>query len=240
MENIFLFIDLDDTLFQTHHKNPFANIQATFASDSDRNSYMTESQQLFFELFHQSKNVKIIPTTARNLEQYHNTFFSQKLHSETAILYFSGIIFDQNVEDKQWQKHIHTAFSQLKTSVKQIVTHTELILKDIPEFSVYNTDDYYMTVKANRHCPESVRESYFSRVRALKTEEYFIHENGIQLSLVPMFLDKCHAVNYLINKYKPELTLSMGDSLSDLPFMRKCDFMIIPKNSQIAKNRIFP
>jgi len=236
MKNIFLFIDLDDTIFQTQQKNPEATIQVTFAPNSNKNSYMTESQYLFFELFHQAKNVKIIPTTARDFRQYHNTFFSQKLHSEIAILYFSGIILDKGVEDKVWATKIRKAFSNLKTSIKQIVIDVQTVVQNKPLFTIYNVDNYYVTIKASLECPENLRETIFSQIRSLKTEEYFIHENGRQISLVPLFLDKHHAVNYLINKYKPELSLGMGDSLSDLPFMQNCDFMILPKNSQIVRN----
>jgi len=238
MKNILLFIDLDDTIFQTKEKNPVATIQVTFAPNSNKNSYMTESQHLFFELFNQSKNVKIIPTTARDFRQYHNTFFSQKLQSETAILYFSGIIIDEGIEDEEWTAKIQKAFSQLKISIKQVLDNVQKIIEKNPQFSIYNVDNFYITIKANVDCPENLRESIFSQIRTLKTEEYFIHENGRQISLVPLFLDKYHAVNYLINKYKPKLTLGMGDSLSDLPFMQDCDFMILPKNSQIVKNRI--
>jgi hydroxymethylpyrimidine pyrophosphatase-like HAD family hydrolase len=107
------------------------------------------------------------------------------------------------------------------------------IIANHPQFIVYNVDDYYITVKAKPNCPMSLRETIFSQLKAIAITEYFIHQNDRALSFLPLFINKKFAVQYLIEKYQPSLTLGVGDSLTDLSFMALCDFRIFPKNVQI-------
>ena len=233
MQNILLFIDLDDTLFQTHRKNPDGAIPATYSAESGKGSYMTKAQYLFFELFKSSEKVKVIPTTARDFRQYNNTLLSTDPRINTAILYFAGAIFEDRTEEKYWQQHIQQAYRKLELQISQMLGLVKNILGGRPLFSLYNVDNYYITIKAKEDCPLKTREEIFTQLKTLKTSEYFVHQNDRALSLVPNFLDKRYGVEYLIDKYKPELTLGVGDSFTDWGFMQQCDFRIIPKNTQI-------
>jgi len=235
MPNIFLFIDLDDTLFQTKRKNPNGVIPATQSAQAGKGSYMTTAQHLFWELFYHSEKVKIIPTTARDLQQYHNTWLSTAPRIDTAILYFAGMIFDQNTEEKQWQQHIKQAYQQLNWPISQLFTQVKKIVGNHPQFHLYNVDNYYITLKANANCPLTTRESVFSQLKSLQNPEYFIHQNDRAFSFVPHFIDKKYAVQYLIETYQPELTLGVGDSLTDWSFMQQCNFRIWPQNVQIEE-----
>ncbi len=233
MQEIFLFIDLDDTLFQTQRKNSQGIIPATRTALTGKGSYMTQAQQLFFDLFNESKKVKIIPTTARDLEQYNNTLLSDSTRIETTILYFAGMILEKGREEKQWQQHIKQAYKQLDKPISQLLIEVKTILANHPQFILYNVDNYYITVKAKPNCPIVLRETIFSQLKTIEIEEYSIHQNDRALSLLPQFLNKKFAVQYLIEKYQPSLTLGVGDSLTDLSFMAVCDFRIFPKNVQI-------
>ncbi len=233
MQEILLFIDLDDTLFQTRRKNSQGIIPATRTALTGKGSYMTQAQKLFFDLFNESKKVKIIPTTARDIEQYHNTLLSDSARIETAILYFSGMILEKGHEEKQWQQQIQRAYQQLDKSILQLFIEVKAIIAAHPQFILYNVDDYYITVKAKPDCPIAIRETIFSQLKTMEIEGYFIHQNDRALSLLPQFLNKKFAVQYLIEKYQPSLTLGVGDSLTDLSFMTVCDFRIFPKNAQI-------
>lgn len=233
MQEIILFIDLDDTLFQTQRKNSQGIIPATRSALAGKGSYMTQAQKLFFDLFNESKKVKIIPTTARDLEQYHNTLLSESARIETAILYFAGMILEKGQAEKQWQQHIQRSYQQLNQSISQLLIEVKAILTNHPQFIVYNVDNYYITVKAKPDCPIALRETIFSQLKTIKIKEYFIHQNDRALSLLPLFINKKFAVQYLIEKYQPSLTLGVGDSLTDLSFMAVCDFRIFPRNVQI-------
>ncbi|MCP4697314.1 MAG: hypothetical protein GY862_10745 [Gammaproteobacteria bacterium] len=234
-QNILLFIDLDDTVFQTRNKNKHGILPATRAAKAANVSYMTQYQHLFFELFRQSKQVLIIPVTARDLRQYHNTFLSEDEQISTAVLYFSGMILHNGKKDEQWDIRIKNAYAGLKTPISLMQDRVNSTVGGETAFTIYNVDGYYLTVKASRDCPDDVRKNCFTQLEALVTDEYFIHTNARAFSLLPEFLDKRHAVAYLIEKYRPDLTIGAGDSITDLPFMRECDFRIFPKYTQISE-----
>nr|VFK31200.1 MAG: HAD-superfamily hydrolase, subfamily IIB [Candidatus Kentron sp. MB]VFK34672.1 MAG: HAD-superfamily hydrolase, subfamily IIB [Candidatus Kentron sp. MB]VFK76827.1 MAG: HAD-superfamily hydrolase, subfamily IIB [Candidatus Kentron sp. MB] len=233
MGKIILFMDLDNTIFQTLRKNPDGVIPATKSAFTDKGSYMTQAQGVLFELFHESEKVIVIPTTARDLEQYNNTLLSNSSKIETAILYFSGMIIEKGREERQWRQQIRRSYQALERPIFRLYREAAEIIDDCPLFVLYNVDDYYVSVKARHECEISRREDVFSRLRSIKTEEYYIHQNGRALSFLPKFLDKKFAVQYLIEKYQPDMTLGIGDSLTDLSFMSVCDFQMFPKNTQI-------
>jgi hypothetical protein len=67
------------------------------------------------------------------------------------------------------------------------------------------------------------------------------HVNGNNLSFTPIGISKRDACVHLIEQLGDRggaPLIGLGDSLTDLPFMGLCDFMMIPSRSQIA-TRIF-
>ena len=66
----------------------------------------------------------------------------------------------------------------------------------------------------------------------------YIHHNGRDMALLPPFAAKEKAVAFLMDKIRVSephpLFLGLGDSFSDLPFMKLCDYLITPTGSQIA------
>ncbi len=233
MNKILLFLDLDDTLFQTQRKKPQGSIPATH--NVSTLSYMTEAQQALWQLFHEHPHALIIPVTARDQRQYHNTFLSQEAKIQTAVLYFSGLILHQGQPDPHWQAHIKTAYDALDTSIEQLYQQLQknLSTQEHSQFNTSCSDHYYVTIKAQQDCPKALRDSVFQRIRGLLPQGYFVHENDRALSLLPKCLDKRHAVEYLIEQHQPTLTLGAGDSLTDWGFMQACDFRLIPKQTQL-------
>ena len=59
--------------------------------------------------------------------------------------------------------------------------------------------------------------------------------NANNVSLLPRALGKAQAVRWLRDTHFPHatLTLGLGDSVSDLPFMRECDFALTPAHGQL-------
>jgi len=233
MHNIILFLDLDDTLFQTHRKKPQGSIPATH--NVNTLSYMTKAQHSLWQLFQQHPEANIIPVTARDKRQYYNTFVSQDPKVQTAVLYFSGLILQQGEINLDWQAHMQTAYQNLTVSVDDLYAQllTYLTTEQQDYFKTYNVDGYYMTLKASLQCPLEVREAIFQKIRDLLPSDYFIHQNDRALSLLPRCLDKRHAVNYLLEQYQPTLTIGAGDSLTDWNFMQACDYRLIPADTQL-------
>ncbi|MEM7017897.1 MAG: HAD family hydrolase [Pseudomonadota bacterium] len=230
-----LFLDLDDTLFQTHRKNTAGKHVATETPNPYNTSYMTDAQAAFLDLFVQNEQFEIIPVTARDHRQYRNTLLSRNETIRTAVMYFGGLILRDGEADKSWHANIQSAYQKLSMTVADVFEQFNTAANASPEFKLFDVDGYYATIKATPDCPVERREEVFSQLRSLANEEYFLHENGRALSLLPNFIDKSHAVAWLIEQYQPTLTIGAGDSLTDLPFMHLCDFRMFPRHAQIEQ-----
>jgi HAD superfamily hydrolase (TIGR01484 family) len=234
MSHIVLFTDLDDTLFQLQRHHSAGIYPATHTPTQQHVSYQTVSQRALFELFYQQSNVKIIPVTARGLRQYHNTFLSHLPLIQTAVLYFGGLIWEKNQPDPDWQHYVYSSFRQLSQSIATLKADIEFFLQaEQLNFSLNNTDGYYLTVRADNHVSSENRIALFKEISTLCSTEYLQHHQRRNLVLLPKFIDKRYAVKFLLEKQNATLTLAMGDSLSDLSFMQLCNIRMIPQYSQI-------
>ena len=72
---------------------------------------------------------------------------------------------------------------------------------------------------------------------AFETDGFLTHANHNNLSFMPGFLGKERAVRHVIERHlgpEPLVTLGIGDSFSDAPFMGLCDYTLVPRESQLA------
>ncbi len=238
MSNILFFIDLDDTIFQTKRKNLEGIIPATFPLNPENISYMTTSQKVFIDTFLKMENARIIPVTARDREQYNRTFLSKEPRVKDVAMYFSAVITENGEIDQKWENHIKSSYKKLKFPLDKMWS---LINKNISHdiFKMALVENFYIVIKNRLKGSENYiaqNEGLLPVLRNFLEDEYFIHYNDNNIALIPHFIDKRFAVEYFVDKYKPELTIGAGDSLTDLNFMQSCDFKIIPKHSQIAKS----
>jgi len=237
-ERIFAFVDLDDTLFQTKQKNEQGITPATQAPNDSSISYMTDYQSLFLELLQGHNKVSIIPTTARDLRQYNNTFLSQQGDIQYAILYFGAVILKQGSKDQTWEAQIQAQYKKLSCSVDSVwsqMNEAKQAFEHGEKFKLSNVGGYYVGMKAEHGCDPKIAAELFEQLKQLCPDDYFVHTNGRSLSLIPQCSDKSHAVEYLIKQHQPTLTLGVGDSLTDLPFMQRCDYRIFPRTAQIEE-----
>jgi hypothetical protein len=65
------------------------------------------------------------------------------------------------------------------------------------------------------------------------------HRNDNNIALLPPWLGKQNAVAHVLPRLRarfPDARLiGIGDSLTDAPFMRICDFAMLPTHSQLAR-----
>lgn len=232
MNPIWIFTDLDDTLFQTKRKRADGVIQATQGTTL---SYMTRAQQHYLQWLQQAAEVKIVPTTARDWRQYHNTQLSQDPNIGLAVLYHSGMILEQGQPDPEWHSQQQAQYKNLSQSVHSL-WHLLQVGLDTTQFTLFNVDSYYLSIKARHDTPLSQRSLVFEQMKSLVvTTEYIWQQTDRALHIFPHFLNKRWAVEYLIAKHQPTLTIGMGDSQTDLGFMGCCDFQMFPQQSEIAR-----
>jgi hydroxymethylpyrimidine pyrophosphatase-like HAD family hydrolase len=94
--------------------------------------------------------------------------------------------------------------------------------------------DLFLSIKHNKRDLVAMA-ALKEKLAAALAPGWHLHFNGNFLAAMPPFLGKDKAVRWFIdNIARPgDLTVGLGDSRSDLPFMGLCDLAITPTGSQI-------
>lgn len=244
----FLFLDLDDTIFQTRFKCPEHDLfmPVAYYANGEICSWMTKKQAAFFEWLHQE--MILIPTTARD----EDAFSRVKLpFVNDAILNHGGTILQPNRQpDPVWHEQIVIQIQEKQTD--EILKKLGIMINHFAEehgfsgrvrFVETQGTLLYLVLK-----DPAWKEGSLQRVQQaclapwLATAEgadFYIHCNANNLAVLPRFLNKTHAVQYVLTRlqknYGDFLTFGMGDSYTDAPFMAQCDYALIPPQTQLGQ-----
>lgn len=245
---LFVFLDLDDTIFQTKRKCPEDKpiFPAAFAQDGSVMSFFTSKQARLFKLL--NNKTRLIPTTARNKDGFLRTKIE---NFDYAIINHGGIILngDGNVH-QGWFNKMKKLLAPVLQDLQQLksLLETESIKRNI-SFRIRLIEDlgltFYLLVK-HEEKDNSVLKVLLTEVIEpyLKQHQldFYCHLNDNNLAVLPRFLNKAPAVQFLqreLDKQYPEyLSVGMGDSLTDIAYMQLCDYFMTPKNSQIVRECI--
>jgi hypothetical protein len=230
---IYFFSDIDDTLIQTKRKTDFTKntIVGAYNREGAENSFFYEGTKLFIDTIINS-GMNFIPTTARNFEAYKRTVFYDDVNIQYAILNFGGSIIINNKIDNEWANIIEKKYnniSSINSVYEKLIVHLNevglnLVVKIIDNFyiSIYNKENIDDT-----NILSQIREvlNFF----VIANSQLYIYENDNSFGILPSFLNKKFAVEYLINKHNPILTIGAGDNISDLDFMKLTTFKLLPE-----------
>jgi hydroxymethylpyrimidine pyrophosphatase-like HAD family hydrolase len=240
----FLFVDLDDTLFQTSKKcQGHVDLQpVAFLKDGAPISFMNHKQRALFDMF--AREMTLIPATARNLDAFSRVDLPFCAH---AIIDYGGVILlPDRQPDQAWLAH---------TQQQMVLAHEGLqaVLRLIDEYAIASgmagrarmVEDFGVPFYALIKDPHGI-ETNLAQIEAAVLQpwvagsgrDYYIHRNGNNLALLPNSLNKAHAVNHLQAQFRREfehiLSFGMGDSRSDATFMAACDYALLPQLSQLG------
>ncbi|MCK5871676.1 MAG: hypothetical protein KAG26_02520 [Methylococcales bacterium] len=245
---LFVFLDLDDTIFQTPRKCP-AEVKLTPASVSKEGlaaSFFTEKQYYLFNAL--KANTHIIPTTARDEKTFLRATCIEQF--EYAIINHGGIVLNADGSfDRQWFQTIENQITPLLPLLKGLeqqvrqfskIHSIPLNIRLIEDFGL----SFYVSIKHEYGHTEAltyVDKCVIQPYLAMHALGFYCHINDNNLSVLPNEINKASAVAYVQKKldkrYKKDyLSVGMGDSLTDMAYMQLCDYFITPKNSQILRN----
>jgi HAD superfamily hydrolase (TIGR01484 family) len=248
-----LFLDLDDTVFQTeakalhdhgcasHALEPTAFLESGLA-----HGFSTPPQRQFLHLM-RSLGLDIIPTTARHTASYQRVQLDIP-PPNWVILNHGGTILNANGQpDPSWSAHMQATmqpwlalFNDLNSQINAWAAH------HAPGLHARLIGDhgqiFYVLVKDRDKQHTISLPRLRDELLAAWLEphpELSLHHNGNNLTVMPKSLDKAHAVRFLLEHYRrahPELlVLGAGDSQSDADFLTLCDYALIPKHAQLMR-----
>jgi hydroxymethylpyrimidine pyrophosphatase-like HAD family hydrolase len=242
----FLFVDLDDTLFQTPKKcREQSGLQpVAYLKDGSACSFSTARQRAFFDFA--QRDMTLIPATARNHEAFSRVDLP---FSSYAIIDYGGVILHPNGQpDPAWQEQIQ---NHMQLALPGLHAVREQIDHYISQHGLAGrarlVEDYgtafYTLIKDPDGKAENLQQIEEQLLRpwlASTGQDFYLHRNANNLAVLPNTLNKAHAVRYLSTLLQQEygeiIRFGMGDSRSDAHFMAACDYAIIPANTQLASH----
>jgi hydroxymethylpyrimidine pyrophosphatase-like HAD family hydrolase len=240
----FLFVDLDDTLFQTPGKCAKEEDlrPAAYLKDGAACSFTTSRQRAFFELM--QREMTLIPATARNQDALSRVDLPFVSYS---IIDYGGVVLEPGgAVDAVWLETMRVdmarALDGLQEAMQLIDVYSENAgLKGRARLIEDCSTPFYIVVKDPEKKAERLEQIEREAVApwiATAGQDFFIHRNGNNLAVLPKTLNKARAVEHVRRRLEAEhgeiMTLGMGDSKSDARFMAACDYAIVPSGTQLA------
>ncbi|PPD46756.1 MAG: hydrolase [Methylobacter sp.] len=240
----YIFLDLDDTLFQTLRKCPDASdprlqVRACLP-DGTPNSYATVKQQWLWDWFNQG--FRIVPVTARDMDAYRRVV--GLTFQEEQIINHGGVILDKHGGiDPVWMEKMTQALLLYQPAFNRIWADIEAFCAQDDRYNVRLAQDlgitWYGYIK-HQGGTEAALAGLLAMVKthpAVQDGSVYWHINGNNLAVLPKTVNKENAVAYLLAKYHQDhsevLSFGVGDSKTDAPFLALCDYALIPKGTQL-------
>ncbi|RIZ66683.1 MAG: hydrolase [Methylococcales bacterium] len=241
----YIFLDLDDTLFQTLRKcplgadDPHLQVRASLA-DGTGNSYATQKQQWLWHWL--AQGFKIVAVTGRDSLAFDRV--SLPFQEEVVLNHGAVILTKQREIDQVWMTNMK---QNLPVYHEKLLELWQAIITYCQQDSGYKTkliEDFDITwygvikhVEATEIALTPLLNNIIKLHPHIQDGSLYWHLNGNNLAVLPKIINKESAVSYLMAQYKqqhPELlTFGAGDSHTDAPFMSLCDYALIPKNTQL-------
>lgn len=236
-----VFLDLDDTFFQTPGKMPEHawRYPASHNVDGAVSGYQSEAQRTLLEWLR--RDCDLVPVTARSVEAFGRVALG---FSGGAICAHGGVILRPDGKvDLHWRG---TMAERLRPFRARLQVLCETALQAGAELGM-SLRGWVLEEGEQRHCVvikhSAGTDAQLVRLRDIllvagHLEGMYTHLNGNNLALLPLGVSKRAAVeHYLVQDYAlhgRRLLLGIGDSVSDLGFMGLCHFWATPSGSQIA------
>lgn len=252
MSGMTVFTDLDDTLFQTEGKAlerasaaPVAGMPALSPAAQGRDgavlSYHAPDQLVLLQLL---RDCTLIPVTGRNrgaLDRVTSPMFRDyRITSHGAIIYGPD---DRVLPD--WQERVCSAAARFGTELHAIADRiqTRVGALELPLRSRVIEDaglPVYVSLKGEG-LDHGLADRLLREAGGAASPEgpWTIHHNGHNAAFLPPYASKADAVAFVMGLKRVEdpaaVFLGIGDSLSDIAFLKQCDFALVPRATQIQE-----
>ncbi|MCT4605524.1 MAG: hypothetical protein N4A64_05350 [Marinisporobacter sp.] len=224
--------DLDRTLI--YSKKFVSNkdcIRLVEKKDHEEISFMTETA--IEELKSVSEDMLFIPVTTRTIEQYKRIAIFEEISPKYAIVSNGGNILVNGEVDEEWH---HLIQKKIK---KDCLPLEELLLK----FDEIASKEWLlrrrMADNLFTYCivdgEKIPMEKLNAFIKWLELRNWKVSLQGRKLYFVPYCVCKWKALEYIKERENIDFIISAGDSLLDLPMLKKADIGIAPPHGEIYR-----
>jgi hypothetical protein len=238
-----IFTDLDDSLFQTRRKCSGDEISpAAYNRQGEAISFHTPQQRAFIQLLGRGQ---VIPVTGRSSDALARVrslkWSSYRVVSHGALILdldhqpLASWYAHIDREVTQWAPRFTHAHEHITRWVTTWSTNQSQPVSDPIRVSVVSEDHLkvYVSIKGPRRALIDLK----SELKHLWSDG-IIHHNDRNMALLPSYASKSRAVAHLQELITQTQTIEplfvgVGDSVSDLAFLKLCHFAITPQQSQI-------
>jgi hypothetical protein len=235
-KNIWAFADVDDMLITSRRESPEAGSEVAAVDDKGQVcGWLTPKQKQFLGLF--DGRVETVLTTARTSKGVSQLKLPVKGWS---IVSFGGVI---RMPDGKSEPRFHALMAESAAAASQSLKGLLALMQEY--CTTHGVDarlriaaddglDLFLSIKHNKRDLAAMAVLRDVLAQAL-APGWQLHFNGNFLAALPPFLGKDKAVQWFIDNLvnAGDLTIGLGDSHTDLPFMGLCDLAITPTGSQI-------
>lgn len=235
------FVDFDDTLFSTLHKQSAEKPlePAALLVDGSVISYASPQQLALIRWLRQSDIV--VPVTARTVDAFNRVLV--KFSGCAIVSHGATILTEDGSPDLAWAHAVDQGLQRDLPLLNGLLEHLQREHGGAGGLNVRLAGEpgrpSYLMAKDPGKNPEKVALAFERCVIPwVSANPGFTHHiNGNNLAVLPPSIGKRAAVAYLIEKLRLQhddlFTVGAGDSFTDAPFMALCDVALIPTTSQL-------
>lgn len=255
--NTYFFTDLDDTLVQSKHKMD-SDVHAQEISSNADGKYIGFATSYQLNLLERmGNNALVIPVTGRNKNALNRCDW---VWDSYQVVSHGAVILDKDGSlNNEWFESIKDEISQAKSILSDFMISAEEILSSEDAKPYLNDQNINLRVITDQGVPAymcgkqlvlmdgntdaiTYLAIHLQRILEKKIGDselphgWRMHVNGRNFAILPPYASKAKAVDFvkkLLNVTPNDLTIGLGDSMSDLAFMNECQLWVTPSKGQI-------
>lgn len=177
--------------------------------------------------------IQFVPVTTRSLKQYERiTVFSQDLKPEIAIVANGGTILRNGVVDTTWQQIVAQKMHNLPLKREHLRQHFQQQFTASYIGNVHEVDDLFFVLIVDVQTVNLEEINNFNN--ELENIGWTSSLQGKKLYVLPQFLTKGAAVQYIKAEQTYDWHVAAGDSQLDLSMLHVADTRLIPSHAELA------
>ena len=220
MKKILFACDLDNTILYSYKRRQPGDICIEMLKEKEQGFVSEKSLKLLEEV---QKKCIFLPITTRSIEQYERINWSPECKPQQAITTNGSILLSNGEKDSDWYSESQSIYSSY---------HDELLgmynlLKDDQRFIRCRlVDDFYLFT----YCRDDVdaRELELELSQKCKLN---VTLSGKKLYFFPPEFNKGDALKRFVKLISPDIIISAGDTVIDIPMLSLADYALVPNNA---------